>query len=116
MAKRKRRRPRDKVATVDYVDAEGNVLSLRESLSAATVAKIASISGKAAASADDVWQRRSELLFERLVVNWQIAGLPLQDQAMLIGRYRMADSETRDWVRRTITAHLETYIPELAEA
>ena len=82
MAKRKRRRPRDKVATVDYIDAEGNVLSLRESLSAATVAKIVSISGKAAASADDVWQRRSELLFERLVVSWQVAGLPLQLEEM----------------------------------
>lgn len=115
MAKRKRRRRHEKVATVAYADPDGNVLSLRESLSGPTIAKIASTSGMAAASADDVWQRRSELLFERLVVNWEIAGLPLEDQKMLIGRYRMADAETRDWVRRTITAHLETHIPELAD-
>ncbi len=115
MAKRKRRRPRDKAATVEYSDPEGNVLSLRESLSGPTIAKIAAISGKAAASADDVWHRRSELLFERLVVRWEIADLPLDDQKLLIGRYRMADAATRDWVRRTITTHLETHIPELAE-
>lgn len=114
MAKPKRRRPREQAATVEYSDPEGNVLGLRQSLSRATIAKIASTSGKAAASADDVWQRRGELLFERLVVSWEIAGLPLEDQKMLIGRYRMADTETRDWVRRTITTHLETYIPELA--
>lgn len=113
MAKPKRRRPREKAAIVEYTDPEGNVLGLRQSLSPATIAKIASTSGKAAASADDVWQRRGELLFERLVVSWEIAGLPLEDQKMLIGRYRMADTETRDWVRRTITTHLETYIPEL---
>ena len=30
MAKRKKKRPREKAATVDYVDAEGNRLALRE--------------------------------------------------------------------------------------
>jgi len=115
VAKRKRRRPREKAATVDYTDPEGNVLSLRQSLSPATIAKIAAVSGKAAASADDVWQRRGELLFEHLAVNWEIASLPLEDQKMLIGRFRMADAETRDWVRRTIAFHLETHIPELAD-
>jgi hypothetical protein len=33
---------------------------------------------------------------------------------MLVGRYRMADEETRRWVQRTIAAHLEAHIPELA--
>ena len=45
-------------------------------------------------SVEDAWRRRSELLFERLVVRWEIAGLPLDDQKMLIGRYRMADAAT----------------------
>ena len=66
------------------------------------------------ASADDVWRRRTELLFERLAVRWEIAGLPLDDQKLLIGRYRMADEETQRWVRQTITRHLEEHIPELA--
>jgi hypothetical protein len=49
------------------------------------------------------------MLFERLAVSWVIAGLPLDDQAMLLGRYRMADSETQDWVRRTIAEHVERH-------
>ena len=67
-----------------------------------------------AASQDDAWQRRSEALFERLAVRWEIAGLPLDDQKMLLGRYRMADAETQRWVRQTIAEHLERHIPELA--
>jgi len=115
MAKRKnKRRPREKAATVDYTDSEGNVLALRESLSAGTIAKIGEPPSSAAASLEDAWQRRSETLFERLAVSWEIAGLPLEDQKMLLGRYRMADAETQRWVRQTIAAHLERHIPELA--
>ncbi len=55
------------------------------------------------------------MLFERLAVRWEIAGLPLDDQKMLLGRYRMAGSEERQWVQRTISAHLERFIPELAD-
>ena len=47
-------------------------------------------------------------------MRWEIAGLPLTDQKMLLGRYRMADAETQHWVRRTIAEHLERHIPELA--
>ncbi len=115
MAKRKKsRRPREKPATVDYTDPEGNVLTLRESLSAGTISKIGEPPGSAAASLEDAWQRRSEVLFERLAVRWEIAGLPLEDQRMLLGRYRMADAETQRWVRQTIADHLERHIPELA--
>ena len=89
------------------------MLTLRDALSAATIAKLAEPAGRAAASAEDAWQRRSELLFERLAVRWEIAGLPLDDQKMLLGRYRMADDETRRWVRRTIAEHVERHIPEL---
>lgn len=115
MAKRKKqRRPREKAPTVDYTDPEGNVLSLRQQLSAGTIAKIGEPPASAAASYEDAWRRRSEALFERLAVNWEVAGLPLTDQQMLLGRYRMADAETQRWVRQTIAAHLERYIPELA--
>jgi hypothetical protein len=115
MAKRKKqRRPRQKAATVDYTDPEGNVLTLRESLSAGTIAKLGEPPSAAAATFEDAWRRREEALFERLTVSWEIAGLPLEEQKMLLGRYRMADPETRAWVRRTIAAHLEAHIPELA--
>ncbi len=115
MAKRKKqRRPREKAPTIDYVDAEGNVLTLRQSLSAGSIAKLGEPPAGAAASQDDAWRRRSEALFERLAVPWEIAGLPLDDQKMLLGRYRMADAETQRWVRQTIAEHLERHIPELA--
>ena len=99
--------------TVDYGDAEGNVLRLRTSLSAGTIRKLAESPGKRGASQEDAWQRKEELLFERLAASWEIAGLPLTDQKMLLGRYRMADSDTRRWVREIIDRHLAEHIPEL---
>jgi hypothetical protein len=114
VAKRKKqRRPREKAPTVDYTDPEGNVLTLRETLSAGTTAKLGEPPAGEAASQDDAWRRRSEALFERLAVRWEIAGLPLDDQKMLLGRYRMADAETQRWVRQTIAEHLRRHIPEL---
>jgi hypothetical protein len=115
MAKRrKQRRPRQKAPTVEYVDPEGNKLTLRQSLSAATIAKIGEPPAGDAVSLEDAWRRRSEALFERLAVSWEIAGLPLEDQKMLLGRYRMADAETQRWVRQTLSEHVERHIPELA--
>jgi hypothetical protein len=119
MAKRRKksgqeRRPREKAPTVAYTDPEGNVLVLRETLSAATIAKLGEPPASHAASLEDVWARREEALFERLAVSWEIAGLPLEDQKMLLGRYRMAEPDERAWVRRTIASHLERHIPELA--
>ena len=116
MAKRgkQRRRHKEPVATSDYTDAEGNVLTLRQTLSAGTIAKIGEPPTRAAASLDDAWRRRNELLFERLTVRWEIAGLPLTDQAMLVGRFRMADADTQRWVRETIAAHVDRHIPELS--
>jgi hypothetical protein len=115
MAKRgKRRRRKEPVATADYADADGSVLTLRQSLSPGTIRKIGE-PPTGAASLDDAWRRRSEILFERLAVRWEIAGLPITDQAMLVGRYRMADAETQRWVRETIAAHVERYIPKLTE-
>jgi hypothetical protein len=113
MAKRKRQ-AREKPPTVDYNDAEGNVLTLRQSLSVGTIAKLREGTATAATTQDDAWRRRQELLFERLAVRWEIAELPLTDQKMLLGRYRMADTATQEWVRRTIDDHLRRFIPELA--
>jgi hypothetical protein len=113
----KRKRPeRSPKPTVDYTDPDGNVLTLRESLSRGTVHKISSVSASGGTSQEDAWHRRTELLFERLVVRWEIAGAPLDDQKMLLARYRVADSVTQDWVRGTISKHLDQYIPELSES
>jgi hypothetical protein len=116
MAKKKKgkRQPRPKAVVIDYTDPEGNILTLRQSLSNATIAKIGEPPSGDAASLDDAWKRRSEAMFERLVVSWEIAGLPLDDQKMLLGRYRMADPETQRWVRQTIADHVARHIPQLA--
>ena len=100
---------------MDYTDAEGNVLTLRQSLSDRTIRKLNKPHRKDAVSTEDVWARRNEMLFEYLVVSWEISGLPLDDQKLLLGRYRMADTDTQRWVRRTIARHVERYLPELAD-
>ncbi len=117
MAKKRRakkRAPREKASTSSYTDSEGNTLVLRDSLSSGSVEKISEQIENQAYSVDDIWQRRTELVFERLAVSWEIAGLPLDDQKMLLGRYRMADPETRRWVRNTLEEHVREHIPELA--
>ncbi len=119
MAKRRKQRkargPREKAPAVEYADGDGNVLALRQSLSAGTVRKLREGPATAATSQDDAWRRRQELLFERLAVSWEIAGLPLDNQKMLLGRYRMADPATQQWVRETIAAHIDRHIPELSD-
>jgi hypothetical protein len=118
MGRRQRRRARDSgpaaagSPATDYADADGNVLTLRDRLSDGTLRKLHELDSRPAATADDRWQRREELLFERLATGWTIAGLPLSGQRELLGRYRMADSDTRAWVRRTIEEHLRQRQPE----
>jgi hypothetical protein len=114
MGKRQRRGRRvTPPATSDYRDVEGNVLTLRDSLSAGTIAKLQEPVGVAASSADDLWRRRIEMLFERFAVRWTIAGLPLSGQMELLGRYRLADQETQQWVRETVAEHARRHHPEL---
>ena len=114
MAKRRQRRRREPAATSEYSDPEGNVLVLREELSRGSIRKIGERPASAAASLEDAWARREEALFERLAVSWTIAGLPIDEQKMLLARYRMASTDEKRWVRETIAAHLERFMPELA--
>ncbi|MDQ3588274.1 MAG: hypothetical protein M3350_01735 [Actinomycetota bacterium] len=120
MGKRSRRRARDVGASVappaaisEYRDGEGNVLALRDSLSEGTLRKLGDLDAKPASSADDRWHRRVEFLFERLAVRWEISGLPLESQAELLGRLRMASPDERRFVRETLAAHLREHYPEL---
>jgi hypothetical protein len=114
MGRRSRRRGSREsapAATTDYRDAEGNVLTLRDALSDGTLRQLEQLDARPAASAEDRWQRRTELLFERLAVSWEIAGLPLDSQKELLGRYRMASADERRWVRETLAEHLRTRHP-----
>ena len=117
MGRRSRRRahePGAPASTTDYRDAEGNVLTLRDELSAGTLRQLEQLDSKRAASAEDRWQRRAELLFERLTVRWEIAGLPLDKQKELLGRYRMAAADERRWVRETLAEHLRSRHPDVS--
>ena len=98
----KRSRKRKVVATTDYSDDEGNVLTLRH-----TDAGIPDAHRSAASSVEDEWHRRGEIRFERLAVRWEISGLVYEKQKELLARYRMADRATQDWVQRTIDRHLD---------
>jgi hypothetical protein len=100
-------------STTDYRDAEGNVLTLRDELSAGTLRQLEQLESRPAASSEDRWQRRAELLFERLAVRWEIAGLPLERQKELLGRYRMASADERRWLRETLGEHLRTRHPDV---
>ncbi len=121
IGKRQRRRAssgqgsatRGRGSTSDYTDDDGNVLTLRDELTEGTLRTLASLEAAPAASAEDRWQRRTELLFERLAVRWEVSGLPLEGQRELLGRFRMASSDERRRVRETLAEHLRRRYPHL---
>ena len=119
MGRRSRRRVREagaeapSAATSQYTDEEGNVLTLRDELSAGTIRALDRLEAKPSASSEDRWQRRVELLFERLAVRWEISGLPLDSQKELLGRYRMASSDERRNVRQALSEHLRGRYPDI---
>ncbi len=119
MGRRERKRKRESgaspaaVATTDHVDAEGSVLTLRDELSAGTLRRLEQLESRPAASAEDRWQRRTELLFEHLAVRWEIAGLPLERPEEMLGRYRLASADERRRVREALAEHLRTRYPDL---
>lgn len=101
------------MTVTDYRDDEGNVLSLRDSLTEGTLRKLDDLDAKPAASAEDRWQRRVEFLFERLADRWEVAGLPMEDQKELLGRLRMASADERRFVRESIAAHMREHYPDV---
>ncbi len=98
--------------TSDYTADDGSVLTLRDELTGGTLRELAELDAKPAADAEDRWQRRVEFLFERLAVRWELAGLPLEGQKELLGRYRMASSDERRRVRQALDQHLAARYPE----
>ena len=110
MGRRPRRRrekdPGQAPPTTDYPGPDGEVLTLRDDLTAGTLRQLEDMDARPAADAEDRWQRRVEFLFERLAVRWEIAGLPLEGQKELLGRYRMASSDERRGVRQALDEHL----------
>jgi hypothetical protein len=117
VGKRARSKARLRAPGSDYTDAEGNVLTLRGSLTAPArreyAQTLAGTAGRAAATQEDAWQRAVELLFERLAVRWTIAGAPIERQRELLARLRAASPQERAWVRATLRAHCAEHFPDV---
>jgi hypothetical protein len=109
---RKRQRPKLAAPATDYSDAEGNVLKLRGSLTPGARREYADILA-GGLYREDAWQRATELLFERLAVTWTISGLEITRQKELLGRYRIATTEERRFVRDALREHVAENFPEL---
>ncbi|HWH43877.1 MAG TPA: hypothetical protein VNT32_04040 [Thermoleophilaceae bacterium] len=120
MGKRSRRRGRDgggaapDAGTTTYADDGGNSLTLRNAVSPGTVEKLRRLDATPGSTLEDRAARRTELLFERMAVRWEIAGLPLESQKELLGRYRMASAEERRWVAATLDRHAAEHQSGLA--
>jgi hypothetical protein len=115
MAKKGRKREkREKLTapTSEYRDPEGNVLTLRGSLTPGARREYADILA-GGLDQEDAWQRATELLFERLAVGWTISGLAITRQKELLGRYRLATGEERRFVRDSLREHAAEHFPEL---
>jgi hypothetical protein len=115
VGKRSRRRNKETgrapVSASDYRADDGSVLTLRDELSPGTLRTLEELDARPAADAEDRWQRRVEFLFERLAVRWELAGLPLEGQKELLGRYRMASADERRRVRQALDEHLRARFP-----
>lgn len=102
-----------KAPSSDYADAEGNVLTLRGSLTAGARGEYARALTGNPLSREDAWQRAVELLFEHLAVRWEIAGAPIERQRELLQRFRAASPRERAWVRDVLREHCAEHFPEL---
>jgi hypothetical protein len=115
--KPKQRPERLKAPNSEYTDAEGNVLTLRGSMTPATrlqyAEALAGEGARAASTREDSWQRAVELLFERLAVRWTIAGAPIERQRELLERFRVASAAERVWVREALREHCAEHFPDV---
>ncbi len=112
MGKRNRQRTRLAVPVTTYPDVAAGVLRLRGAL---TVGARREYSETLAGGLDreDARERATELLFERLAVGWEIAGVDTTASKQLLARYRMATVAERAFVREALRRHVEENFPEL---
>jgi hypothetical protein len=119
VGRRARRQEKERLAAPDsdYTDAQGDVLTLRGSLTVGSrleyAQALAGTGARAAATSEDAWQRAVELLFEHLAVCWVIAGAPLKRQHDLLARFRAASPQQRAWVREILREHCAEHFPDV---
>jgi len=97
----------------DYTDAEGNVLTLRGSLTPATRREYAAVLAGSPLSREDAWHRAVEFLFERLAIRWEIASVPIERQRELLQRFRVAGQPERAWIREVLREHCAEHFPDV---
>jgi len=114
VARRGRGQRRLKAPSSDYADAEGNVLTLRGSLTPGARRQYARALAGNPLSREDAWQRAVELLFEQLAVRWTIAGAPIDRQRELLARFRAASPAERAWVREVLREHCAEHFPDVS--
>jgi hypothetical protein len=113
MGKRGRRQEKLRAPRSDYSDAQGNVLTLRGSLTPRARHAYAQALASNPLSREDAWQRAVELLFELLAVRWEIAGAPIDRQRELLARFRVASGPERAWVREVLREHCLEHFPDV---
>jgi hypothetical protein len=113
MGKRNRGLGRISAPSTDYRDADGNVLTLRGSMSPLTRHKYATTLHDQRKTTDDSWHRAVEYLFERLVERWTIYDVPTEDQKELLQRYRLATADEKRWIRDVLREHLAEHFPDV---
>jgi hypothetical protein len=117
VGRRGRRNERLTAPSSDYTDREGDVLTLRGSLTPGARTEyartLAGLDARASATREDAWQRAVELLFERLAVRWVISGAPIERQRELLARLRTATPQERAWVREVLREHCAEHFPDV---
>jgi hypothetical protein len=113
VARSRRRQPKLRAAASEYADGEGNVLTLRGSLTPGSRTQYSEALRGNPLSQEDAWQRAVELLFERLALRWEIAGAPIERQKDLLARFRAASPAERAWVRDVLREHCAEHFPDL---
>jgi hypothetical protein len=115
VGRRNRQRSREQLSapTSDYSDTEGNVLTLRGSMTPATRREYADVRAGSPLSREDAWQRAVEFLFERLAVRWVVADVPMEKQRELLQRLRFASQDERMWIRGVLREHLAEWFPDV---
>jgi len=113
MGKRNRGVGRSSAPSTDYRDADGNVLTLRGSMSPLTRRKYASTLHDQHKTTDDSWHRAVEFLFERLAERWTIHDVPTEGQKQLLERYRIATADEKRWIRDVLREHVATNFPDV---
>lgn len=113
MGRRHRQREKLTAPTSEYRDDDGAVLTLRGSMTPATRREYAAVLAGSPLEREDAWQRAAEFLFERLAVEWEIAGVSTRRQQELLARFRIASPGERQFVRGALRSHLAEHFPEL---